>query len=449
MNQPHDVQIVLSHDRKYPFHASTLARSSVLFADMLTEPSAARLSTKAKYVGISRRWVVELVEMPTAQYPAGQLELIELNHNGERVDGFAGRVMNENGRIPTKIFKNWERVLYAFYGKDIRIADDDMGAALVDCIGLIEVSEYLGCVALIGKAVEVALLKHGQALFRSIQANPQGWANMSFRIRSDLIFRESIIHLAGHWNYWKKNRTAMSGLAKTPGAKQLAEKYHRRLVERTRALENKLASHYPGDIAVPKPNDIPIKREEYAKDILIWMALAWFRHWFTQRMIADKGHTADDGGYALYKAIGAGGDAYMDKAVISQFHGMFPITKKAINVIENHVCELKECMAEWVQKSNLMKSNCQLNVEKYPVGYMTCVEFENGDFFWLKDDRDDAMASKKGKRPGGNDIAQRNLEAAKRHQEQREISTGSEDLAVEDDEDDEEPVRAPKRGRFG
>lgn len=59
--------------------------------------------------------------------------------------------MNENGRVPTKIFEYWERVLYAFYGTEIRIADDDMGAALVDCIGLIEVAEYLGCVNLIGK----------------------------------------------------------------------------------------------------------------------------------------------------------------------------------------------------------------------------------------------------------------------------------------------------------
>jgi hypothetical protein len=47
-----------------------------------------------------------------------------------------------------------------------------------------------------GKAVEVALLKHGQVLFRSIQNNPAGWADMSFRIRSELVFREATIQLA-------------------------------------------------------------------------------------------------------------------------------------------------------------------------------------------------------------------------------------------------------------
>ena len=75
MNQPHDVLIVLSHDRAYPFHAGTLARSSIFFADLLTEPNAARLSSKAKFGGISTRWLLELVEMPSPRHPAGQLAL--------------------------------------------------------------------------------------------------------------------------------------------------------------------------------------------------------------------------------------------------------------------------------------------------------------------------------------------------------------------------------------
>jgi hypothetical protein len=76
MNQPHDVQVVLSHDRQYTFHASVLARNSVFFADHLTERNAARLSNKAKNAGITKRWIVELVEMPSDQHPAGQLDLI-------------------------------------------------------------------------------------------------------------------------------------------------------------------------------------------------------------------------------------------------------------------------------------------------------------------------------------------------------------------------------------
>jgi len=76
MSQPHDVLVVLSHERKYPLHANALARNSVLFANILTEPNAAKLSNKAKSAGIKIRWQVELVEMESEKYPAGRLELV-------------------------------------------------------------------------------------------------------------------------------------------------------------------------------------------------------------------------------------------------------------------------------------------------------------------------------------------------------------------------------------
>ncbi|KAJ4290548.1 phospholipid-translocating ATPase rsb1 [Kalmusia sp. IMI 367209] len=447
MNQAHDVSVVLDHEHKYSFHSGTLARSSTLFAELFTEPNAAKLSLRARQAGIKTRWLVELKEMPSVDHPAGRLDLVKLTSTGERADGFPGRVLNENGRVPTKVFDYWERVLYAFYGTDIRVADADMGAALSDCVELIKIAEYLGCVSLIGKPVEVALVKQGQSLFRAIQTKPYAWADMSYRIRSELIFREAIIHLAGHWNKWKKSREAMAILSKTPGAKSIVDKYHHRLTDKGKKLESKLMSHYPGDMPTPKA-DIPIKREEYAKDILIWIALGWFRHWFGQRIIADKGHNAEDGGFELYKSIAAGGDAYMDKAILSQFHQMFPMTKKALNVVENHLLEIKECMAEWVAKSNILKSTCQLNIDQYPVRYITSTDFENSDFPWVKEEL--AKANKKGKRPGGNEIAQRNLEAAKHHQVQRQMFSDDDDLeeGVVDDNADEEPVRAHKRNRF-
>lgn len=109
-----------------------------------------------------------------------------------------------------------------------------------------------------GKPVEVALLKHGQALFRAIQAAPHLWANMSFRIQSELIFRESIIHLAGNWNTWVKDRACSLSLKDTPAAKLLVVKYHQRLVQRAQKLEMRIVSFYPGDMATPK-QDLPIK----------------------------------------------------------------------------------------------------------------------------------------------------------------------------------------------
>jgi hypothetical protein len=42
-----------------------------------------------------------------------------------------------------------------------------------------------------------------------------------------------------------------------------------------------------GNMAMPCM-ELPIKREEYSKDILVWVALAFFRHWFTQKRLAER-----------------------------------------------------------------------------------------------------------------------------------------------------------------
>ena len=76
MNQAEDVEVVIGHDRHYRFHCGTLARNSTLFADMLTEPNAAKLSSRARNAGIKTLWMIELKTLPSDQYPAGRLELV-------------------------------------------------------------------------------------------------------------------------------------------------------------------------------------------------------------------------------------------------------------------------------------------------------------------------------------------------------------------------------------
>ena len=76
MNQAEDVEVIIGHKRRYKFHSGTLARNSTFFADMLTEPNAAKLSNRARNAGIKIRWMIELKGLPTKQCPAGCLELV-------------------------------------------------------------------------------------------------------------------------------------------------------------------------------------------------------------------------------------------------------------------------------------------------------------------------------------------------------------------------------------
>ncbi|KAL1793908.1 hypothetical protein ACET3X_007329 [Alternaria dauci] len=431
MNQAEDVEVILGHQRRYKFHSGTLARNSTLFADMLTEPNAVKLNNRARNAGIKTRWMIELKVLPSDQYPAGRLELVELGPTAERVDGRSGLIVNENGRVPqaTKVFDYYEAIFYAFYNKELSIDDSDMSAALEDCYQLLCIADYLGCTILISQPIEIALLKHGQDLFRAIQKKPYAWIEMSYRIRSEPIFRECMVHLVGNWKTLKSVPNTLEYLREVPGLRGLIDKYHRAMLSRCKSVELAVMSSYPGSMSLPV-DELPIKREAFAKDILVWMGLTFFRHWIGQRLIMEKGRHSADCGYELYKQVGTGGDAYMDKSVINQFHTKFPMTKKAMNVLENHVLEIKECMKTIIDQHKILQSKCQLDVHRFPVDYLTCTEFKKEDFPWENQTEGPrVLPAKRAYKAGGNDIARKNLDTARM---QKDKSMG-----VEDDEDDD------------
>jgi hypothetical protein len=171
-------------------------------------------------------------------------------------------------------------------------------------------------------------------------------------------------------------------------------------VNKGRKLELALSSLYPGGMAQPT-DDVPVKREDYARDIFVWMALCFFRHFFGQRIILEKGSAASDGGYELYRRLGTGGEEYMNKDVMNQFHQTFPMTKKAMNVLENHLMEIKEVIKGVVEAHGVLKSNCMLDTKRYPVDYLTCAEVKKEDLPWVhKSVSERAQTLKRSVRPG-------------------------------------------------
>ncbi len=77
MNQAEDVEVILGPKRRYKFHSGTLARNSTRFAEMLREPNAAKLNSRAKHAGVKIRWMIELTQLPDdSKHPGGCLELV-------------------------------------------------------------------------------------------------------------------------------------------------------------------------------------------------------------------------------------------------------------------------------------------------------------------------------------------------------------------------------------
>jgi hypothetical protein len=117
--------------------------------------------------------------------------------------------------------------------------------------------------------------------------------------------------------------------------------------------------------------------------------------------------------------------------------------------------EIKECMKGVVDQHNILKSNTQLDVNRFPVNYLTCTEFKSSDYPWMKEDAAPrVLPAKREYKPGGNEIARRNLEVAKRIHERSlsaEIGADNEDENDGFDDDDDEmedlPPLAAKRAR--
>ncbi|KAF2748232.1 hypothetical protein M011DRAFT_525878 [Sporormia fimetaria CBS 119925] len=448
MDQPEDVEVILTDDRRYHFHSSVLARNSSLLASLLTEQTAAKLGPKAKTAGVKIRWMIELKKNPHDVDLTGRawLELVPLDRNGTPNFHPYGIVINENGRTPTTLFANYESIFYAFYNRDLPISDDDMPSALTHVLEILDIAEYLGCIPVISKSIDISLLKHGQALYRSIQKMPWGWLGLAMRLKSDVIFQESVVHLAGNWRKIKEDADAMARMNEMPeSVTALCEHLHKGLVTRGKKLELALSSLYPGSMAVPFQN-LPIRREEYAKDILVWLALSFFRHWLTQSIILEKGCHAADSGYKLYSQLGQAGDAYMDRQVISQFHSKFPMTKKAMNVLENHLLEIKECIRGVVAEHGILESTCLLDTRRFPVDYMTCVEVKKEDIPWVgRKGSANTRKRRLGLEPRRNESS---AAAAEYQSEQDEVvEQCEEEAAADEDEDDLAPEADRERGK--
>ncbi|PSN60077.1 hypothetical protein BS50DRAFT_656304 [Corynespora cassiicola Philippines] len=438
-NAPEDVIIVLAHDSRIHLHSGTLTRNSAFFASQLTEANAIKLSKQARDANIYHRWMLELRTMPTDEDPAGILERVKLNTSGDRLDGRLGPVWNLNGLPTPKIFEQYKTILYAFYTSTVEISSKTMEGALDDSVGLIYIAEYLGCVPMVAKPVEVALVRHGQALYRAIAKMPVAWLNMASRIKSELIFKEAMVHLAGNWRVLKTSSSKLE-----PQTRELVLKHHRELGRRSRKLELMLMSNYPGGICAPVEHR-PIKCEEYAREILVWIALGWFRHWFGQQIINEKGYHGLDGGYGLYKQIHAAGDAYMDRSIINQFNEKFPMTKKAINVLENHLLEIKEAFKGIVSQTGIMENELHLDTGQYEVRYLTCARFDHAELPWLKEQvplEPPVGGQKRGRIPGGNEIIRHTLDAARRLQDQNQMQLDEE---IVDGEDGDEFCKVRQR----
>lgn len=272
-------------------------------------------------------------------------------------------------------YKNWYNLLGAFYNKTPEINDMDMSSVVTSCMGLVEVAETIDAVGVIRESVDIALLRQGQVLFRSIAANPSPWANLAIRIHSPTIFRESVIHLVGKWNQMTDTERKIL----SPGIRELCERKYAEMQLQKQAIEIRILGYYP-EMLHRRATD-NIHRASYANDVYMWMALAFYRQWFSQAISEGRHHIAPDGGAAFYRAIGAAGAAYMDIRAQASFQLHFPMSQKGMRIIQHHINNLKHDVKEFV--ADLLVHNSQIEIkEGEELAHLTCCVVKKEDMPW-------------------------------------------------------------------
>ena len=225
---------------------------------------------------------------------------------------------------------------------------------------------------MITKPFEATLLSTAQTLQRCIAQDPAVWLDFAYRIKSKVVFREALIHAAGQYNT-QEMQLAIKKTMKT-SIVSIVDKRGKMLQDGVKMAVRKVLSYYPPSmqrsLTVGLADIDKIGRHSYSNDIMSWLALTGFRHYISQHVANDQTHHAPDMGYALFTVLDKGGDHYLDKTALNEFHRLFPMSSRGTAVVESKLSDIKEETKKFVKVSLARMSTCRLKTFEH--GLITC-----------------------------------------------------------------------------
>lgn len=389
-----DVMIVLSPLKTYKLHSSVLKRNSTLFSREIGAKPPPRLSLHARnsnlapyhfqLVGGENHRVGSFVRKVRLDHKKATLHLMNLATNI-----FILQEVYENGRVAGNEFKfydidqarldhdkfvYWDWLFGTFYHRPPAFDDTNLATTLQGCMSLIDVAESVGSIDQVREVIDLALLRQDKVLWLSIANNPLAWADLGNRVHSPVIFKEAVIHIVGRWNSFSEEEKRVM----RPDVYSLCEKKFKYLDLAKMAIEVRILGHYPSFLqrtVEERPG-----RPSYANDIYMWMAVCFFRHWFTQAVIHDHSRRAADGGFKFYGAIAKAGPAYLHHEDFQSFHQYFPMSSKACHVLESNMGVLKEDIKQFVK--DLVLNRSHIDVGEAGITWLTSTKVDKEDYPW-------------------------------------------------------------------
>jgi hypothetical protein len=135
--------------------------------------------------------------------------------------------------LPPTTGKHWRNLLGAFYGRLPDINEDNLQTVLESSVGLVDIAESIRALPTIRQSVDIALVRQGQVLYRSIAANPVEWGNLAVRIQSPSVCQDAVIHLVGKWN----QISGEDGAILNGNLRELCKRKYEELEVRKKAIE--------------------------------------------------------------------------------------------------------------------------------------------------------------------------------------------------------------------
>ncbi|GCB17435.1 hypothetical protein AAWM_00320 [Aspergillus awamori] len=268
---------------------------------------------------------------------------------------------------PVRTRRCWENIFKMFYLLPPFLHDDgptrnilDNSWRVVELATDIEADDFI--LPLLGAALE----GYGQELYRCISDDPIGWVNLGLRIKSVIVYQESVIHIVGRWHYLTDEGHALL----SDPIREICQRKYRDLQFDKQMTDTSILNH---------PVDDPQNRDVYT-----WMAKAFYRQWLCNSIADHKTYRSLDGGAAFYRAINAGGNAYLQVVDLEAHLVLLPIEQDEVAVMEHRLGQIKDAVKHLV--AYLLENRSRFNPGVWgELHYLTCCEVTQRDIPWLTD----------------------------------------------------------------
>ncbi|KAI9649001.1 hypothetical protein NHQ30_001567 [Ciborinia camelliae] len=379
-----DVLIMSPMGKQWKVHSWHLISFSSVLGALLKEVPPRNITKAMRTEGTTVRWWIEM--RPFAAFDDSRFrdfECVPMSKKGKLTLNGAG-AYNGVGDVPFE--RTYDNLFRMLYNLPPNLTDDieDGGANMyiTDCVSILQAADYISALPSVRTYIESYLLRISQKFWVHVAKAPEAWSDIAVRLQSAIIFRESIIHIAGGLEIpglIKKSRFERTQYGKI--CLETAERKSLELREKKIEVERKLLQFYPPRLIRRETADKIPGRADYGSDIYYWQALTMVRQFFQSSILANRHHRHEDGGVEFYRTIFR--CDYIDKHSADEFHQIFAMSTKG-----------KQCLADAVELikddhrvivADLLEDNLQLRTtaRSKPLRYLTCTKITEEELPWI------------------------------------------------------------------